>query len=70
MWSHSGADPGFLETGFICIKVLGFALLFSLSHFLKWNYLVSLRTNYFISIGYLKTVMGDVEGSGGFKRTP
>ena len=23
----SGADPGYLERGFICIKVLGFALL-------------------------------------------
>ena len=28
----SGADPGFLEMGFICIKVLGFALLI-ISHF-------------------------------------
>ena len=28
----SGVDPGFLESGFICIKVWGFALLI-LSHF-------------------------------------
>ena len=28
----SGADPGFLERGFICLKVWGFALLF-LSNF-------------------------------------
>ena len=28
----SGADPGFLERGFICVKVQGFALLI-LSHF-------------------------------------
>ena len=31
-FQNSGADPGFLERGFICIKVLGFALLI-LSHF-------------------------------------
>ena len=30
LWA--GADPGFLERGFICIKVWGFALLI-LSHF-------------------------------------
>ena len=30
--SSSGADPGFLERGFICIKVWGLALLI-LSHF-------------------------------------
>ena len=28
----AGADPGFMERGFVCIKVLGFALLI-LSHF-------------------------------------
>ena len=28
----AGADPGFLERGFICIKVYGFAMLI-LSHF-------------------------------------
>ena len=26
----SGADPGFLERGFLCLKVWGFALLFYL----------------------------------------
>ena len=31
--STTGADPGFLERGFICINVWGFALL-SLSHFI------------------------------------
>ena len=31
--SHiSGADPGFLEMGFICINVRGFALLVLISH--------------------------------------
>ena len=30
--SNAGVDPGFLERGFICIKVWGFALLI-LSHF-------------------------------------
>ena len=27
-----GADPGFLDRGFICIKVCGFALPLNLSH--------------------------------------
>ena len=31
-WSSRGADPGFLEMGFKCIKGWGFALLI-LSHF-------------------------------------
>ena len=31
-YSFSGADPGFLERGFICIKGWGFVLLI-LSHF-------------------------------------
>ena len=58
-WSRSGGYPGFVERGFICIKVWGFALLI-LSHFFlnipwKWNNLVSLRPNNFIFIGYLKT---------------
>ena len=32
IWRHPWAEPGFLERGFICIKVWGFALL-NLSHF-------------------------------------
>ena len=59
--THAGADPGFLERGFICIKVWGLTLLI-LSHFFlnipwKWNNLVSLRPKYFIFIGYLKTMV-------------
>ena len=52
----AGADPGFLERGFICISGGRFADLFSFFlHILwKWNNLVSLRPNYFIFIGYLK----------------
>ena len=34
-YSISGAYPGFLERGFICIKVCGFALLI-LFHFFKY----------------------------------
>ena len=56
-FANSGADPEFLERGFICMKVYegvgdllcGFYLIF----------LKSLRPNYFIFIGYLKT--GDRE---------
>ena len=59
------ADPGFLE----CLKVWGFALLISSHFFLnissKWNNLVSLRPNYFLCIGYLKTEEGR-----GVERTP
>ena len=33
-YMQPGADPGFLERGFMCIKVLGLALLI-LSHFFK-----------------------------------
>ena len=34
MESNTGADPGFLERGFVCIKVWGFACLsLSLSFF-------------------------------------
>ena len=65
--STAGADPGFLERRFICIRVWVFALLI-LSFFFnvpwKWNNLVSLRPNYFIFIGYLKRGEGRV-----FKRT-
>ena len=41
----TGADIGFLEMGFICIKEWEFALL-----------ILSLRPKYFIFIGHLKTV--------------
>ena len=58
----SGADPGFLERGLICIKVwrVWFAdfIPFSLNIPWKWNNLVSLRPNYFIFIKYLKTGAG------------
>ena len=43
---EAGADPGFLEREFICLKVWGFALL------LLYD-LIFLRPNYFIFIGYL-----------------
>ena len=54
-------DPGFLERGFICIKVcvcvwgVYFAdfISFCLNIPWKWNNLVSLRPNYYIFIGYL-----------------
>ena len=45
----SGADPGFLERGFVYIKVWRFVCWFVLI-FLK--YPISLRPNYFIFIGY------------------
>ena len=52
---------------FRCINALGFALLIFFFFNIPWkrNNLVSLRPNYFIFIGYLKT--GREEG---FKRTP
>ena len=57
--------PGFLERGFICIKVWGFALMirFDFISFFsntpwKWNNLVSPRPNYFIFIGFMKTGRG------------
>ena len=54
----SGADPGFLKRGFICVKVWGFALLI-LSNFYSISHEnVSLRPNYFIFMGYLKTRVG------------
>ena len=65
----SEADPGFLKRGFIhvCIKVWGVCIADFISFFLNipWqlNNLVSLRPNYFIFIGYLKTGVG----VGGFK---
>ena len=59
----SGADQGFLERGFICIKVCGVALVI-LSHFSyishKNEIIWSHRQSSFIYIGYLKT--GDGEG--------
>ena len=55
-----GSDSGFLERGFICI-ICWFDLIF-LNIPRKWNNLVSLRSNYFIFIGYLKK-KGDGEGS-------
>ena len=62
-----GVDPGFLERGFICIKVWGsfcWFYLISLKYPMKWINLVSLR--YFI--GYLK--MGGGRERRGFKWTP
>ena len=65
----TGTDPGFLERGFIYIKDVGVRFADVISFFLniprKWNNLVSLRPNYFIFMGYLKTGRG-----GGFERTP
>ena len=68
MLKYPGADPEFLQWGFICIKVWGFALLI-LSHFSSISYeneiiWSHLRPNYFIFIGYLKT------GQGGGLREP
>ena len=56
----------------MCIKVWGFALLI-LSHFSKMSYeneiiWVSLRPNYVIFIGYLKTEVG--WGGGGAQENP
>ena len=48
----AGADQGFLERGFICIKEVGFTS-YILNILWKWNNLVSLRPNYFIFIEYL-----------------
>ena len=70
-WSRSsaaGADPEFLERGFICIKGWGsFAdfIWFFLNTPWKWNNLVLLRPNYFIFVGYLKAGTGR-----GFDPTP
>ena len=68
----TGAGPGFLERGFICIRCgIHFAEFISL--FLnipwKWNNLVWLRPNYFIFIRYLKRGGGG-GAVRGFKRTP
>ena len=62
-----GAEPGFLERGFICINLWGFALLI-LSHFSKISH--ANETNYFILIGYLK-IWGGGEGQrGGLSKPP
>ena len=62
----AGAGPGFLDRGFICEKV-GVRFADFISYFLnipwKRNNLVSLRPNYFIFIGYLKTGGGEEGGS-------
>ena len=59
--SDAGADYGFLEIGFICIRMWG-SLCWFISMILnirwKWNNLVSMRPNYFIFIGYLIAVRG------------
>ena len=55
-----GANPGFLERAFICIRGRGRFADF-ISFFLN---LVSLRPNYFIFIGYLKTGGGGGGGGG------
>ena len=63
MQQSAGADPGFLERGFICIKVWRFAWLIlskkKLNNPCKLNNSVSLRPNYLIFIGYLKTDSGE-----------
>ena len=60
--AYTGADPRFLERGFISITVLGFALLI-LSHFSLISHeneiIWSTRPNYFIFIGYLKSGKGE-----------
>ena len=56
---NTGADPGFRERGFLCMKKWRFALLF-LNIVWKWNNLVSLKPNYFIFTGYLKTGGGEM----------
>ena len=62
----SGADPGFLKRGFICINEWGFCFADLISFFLniprKWNNLVSLRPNYYNFIGYLKMPSGSPSG--------
>ena len=65
----SGADPGFLWRGFVCIKVRGFVLLilsqlFKITH--VYEIIWSMRPNYLRFIGYFKKH----GGGGGFKRTP
>ena len=71
-YSWTGADPGFLERGFICIKVRGVGSLcwfypFFLNILWKWKkFGLTQRPNYFIFTGYLKTV-GEERG---FEPTP
>ena len=64
-----GVDPGFLEGGFRCEEE-GVHFAHFISFFLnipwKWNNLVSLRPNYFIFMGYLRTG----GGSGGSSEPP
>ena len=57
----TGADPGFLERGFIKVWVVRFDdfISFFLNIPWKWNILVSGRPNYFISMGQLKTGGGE-----------
>ena len=43
--NNPGADPGFLESGFICKKGMGFALLIS-SHFSKIRGLVKITITF------------------------
>ena len=50
--AKAGADPGFLERGFISTKVWFYLTFF--------KYPMEMKPNYFIYIGYLK--MGDGEG--------
>ena len=57
---RKGVDPGFLERGFIYIKVWGGVCLadfisFFLNILWKWRNSVLLSPNYFIFIGYLET---------------
>ena len=63
----TGEDPRFLGRGFICINLWGVRFADFISSFLnipwKSNNLVSLRLNYFIFTGYLKT--GGGGGGGG-----
>ena len=61
--SLTGAYPGFMERGFICIKVcvgVRFDDFISFVLNIPWkrNHLASLRPNDFISIGHLKKGLG------------
>ena len=74
---RTGADPGFLESGYIYINVWGFVLLI-LSHFLKYPMKMKIfgltEAKLFIFIGYLKSGGGGGGGGWGgvgvFERTP
>ena len=68
-WLFCRGGSRILERGFISLKVLEVRFADFIAFFLiipwKWNNLVSLRPNYFIFIGYLKT-----GGREGFQANP